>query len=75
MADIARMGQPHDPTNSDGVNQDGENEQPWTPSSLLDLGQNDQDGQVTLVSCNFGMHTGTLLSSMNSGIHSHRLYL
>ena len=47
------MGEPHDPTNGDGVNQDGENEQPWTPSGFLDLGQNDQDGQVTLVSCDY----------------------
>ena len=47
------MGEPHDPTNGDGVNQDGENEQPWTPFGLLDLGQNDQDGQVTLVSCDY----------------------
>ena len=46
-ADIAGTGEPHDPTNGDGVNQDGENEQPWTPSDLLDLGQNDQDGQVS----------------------------
>ena len=38
-ADIAETGEPHDPTNGDGVNRDGENEQPWTPSSLLDLGQ------------------------------------
>ena len=52
-ADIAGMGEPHDPTNSDGVNQVCENEQPWTPSGLLDLGQNDQDGQVTLVSCDY----------------------
>ena len=52
-ADIARMGEPHDLINGDGVNQDGENEQPWTPSGLLDLGQNDQDGQVTLVSCDY----------------------
>ena len=52
-ADIARTGEPHDPTNSDGVNQDGENEQPWTSSGLLDLGQNDQDGQVTLVPCDY----------------------
>ena len=44
VADIAGTGEPHDPTNSDSVNQDGENEQPWTPFSLLDLGQNDQDG-------------------------------
>ena len=51
--DIARTGEPHDPTNGDGVNQVGENEQPWTSSGLLDLGQNDQDGQVTLVSCDY----------------------
>ena len=43
-ANIAGTGEPHDPTNSDGVNQDGENEQPWTPSGLFELGQNDQDG-------------------------------
>ena len=43
-ADIAGMGEPHDPTNGDGVNQDSENKQPWTPSDLLELGQNDQDG-------------------------------
>ena len=47
--DIAGTGEPHDLTNGDGVNQDGENEQPWTPSGLLELDQNDQDGQVTLV--------------------------
>ena len=41
---MAGMGEPHDPTNGDGINQDGENEQPWTPSDLLELGQNDQDG-------------------------------
>ena len=52
-ADIAGTREPHDPTNSDDVNQDGENEQLWTPSGLLDLGQNDQDGQVTLVSCHY----------------------
>ena len=51
--DIAGTGEPHDPTNGDGVNQVSENEQPWTPSGLLDLGQNDQDGQVTLVSCHY----------------------
>ena len=43
-ANIAGMGEPHDPTNGDGVNQVGENEQPWTPFGLLELGQNDQDG-------------------------------
>ena len=53
VADIAGTGEPHDPTNGDGVNQDGENEQPWTPSGLLDLGQNDQDGLVTLVPCDY----------------------
>ena len=52
-ADIVGIGEPHDPTNGDGVNQDGENEQPWTLSGLLDLGQNDQDGQITLVSCDY----------------------
>ena len=52
-ADIAGTGEPHDPTNGDGVNQVGENEQPWTPSNLLKLGQNDQDGQITLVSCDY----------------------
>jgi hypothetical protein len=52
-ADIARTGEPHDPTNGEGVNQDGENEQPWTPSGLLELGKNNQDGQVTLVSCDY----------------------
>jgi len=52
-ADIAGTGEPYDPTNDDGVNQVGENEQPWTLSGLLDLGQNDQDGQVTLVSCHY----------------------
>ena len=52
-ANIAGTGEPHDPTNGDGVNQVGENEQPWTPSALLDLGQNDQDGQVTSVSCHY----------------------
>ena len=52
-ANIVGTGEPHDPINGDGVNQDGENEQPWTSSSLLDLGQNDQDGQVILVSCDY----------------------
>ena len=52
-SDIARTGEPHDLTNGDGVNQVGENEQPWTQSGLLDLGQNDQDGQVTLVPCDY----------------------
>ena len=48
VADIAGTGEPHDPTNGDGVNQDGENKQPWALFGLLELGQNDQDGQVTL---------------------------
>ena len=52
-ADIAGTGEPHDLTNGDGDNQVDENEQPWTPFGLLDLGQNDQDGQVTLVSCDY----------------------
>ena len=52
-ANIARMEELHDPTTGDGVNQDGENEQPWTPFGLLELGQNDQDGQVTLVPCDY----------------------
>ena len=52
-ADIAGMGEPHDPTNGDGVNQVSENEQPWTPFGLLNLGQNKQDSQVTLVSCDY----------------------
>ena len=43
-ANIDGMGEPHDPTNGDGVNQDGENKQPWILFGLLDLGQNDQDG-------------------------------
>jgi hypothetical protein len=47
VADIAVTGEPHDPTNGDSVNQDGENEQPWSPSSLLELGQDDQNDQVT----------------------------
>ena len=37
-ADIAGMGEPHDLTNGDSVNQDSENEQPWTLSGLVDLG-------------------------------------
>ena len=49
-ADIAGTGEPHDPTNGDGVNQVGENEQPWTPSGLLDLGQNEEVRQGTRTS-------------------------
>ena len=63
-ADIARMGEPHDSTNGDIVNQVGENEQPWTPSALLELGQSDQDGQATLVSCDYvATHTNQLRGS------------
>ena len=43
-ADIAGTGEPHDPTNGGGVNQDGENEVPWSPTTCLQL---DQDDQVT----------------------------
>ena len=46
-ADIAGTGEPHDLTNSVGVNQDGENEVPWTPTTLLELDQDDQDDQIT----------------------------
>ena len=60
-ANIAGTGEPHDLTNGDGVNQVSENEQPWTPSGLLDLGQNDQDGQVTLVSYDY-VATHTLIN-------------
>ena len=47
-ADIVGTGEPHYPTNGGGNNQDGENEVPWTPTTLLEL---DQDDQVTQVSC------------------------
>ena len=43
-ADISGTGEPHDQTNGGGNNQDGENEVPWTPPTLLEL---DQDDQVT----------------------------
>jgi hypothetical protein len=33
--DIGGMGEPHDPTNSGGDNQGGENEVPRTPTSCL----------------------------------------
>ena len=46
-ADIGGTGEQHDPTNGDGNNQDGENEVPWTPTTLLQLDQDDQDDQVT----------------------------
>ena len=46
-ADIGGTGEQHDPTNGDGNNQDGENEVPWTPTTLLELDQDDQDDQVT----------------------------
>jgi len=44
VANIGGTGEPHDPTNGGGNNQDGENEVPWTPTTLLEL---DQDDQVT----------------------------
>jgi len=47
VADIGGIGEHHDPTNSGGNNQDDENEVPWTPTTLLELDQDDQDGQVT----------------------------
>ena len=47
-ADIGGTGEQHDPTNGGGNNQDGENEVPQTPTTLLEL---DQDDQVTQVSC------------------------
>ena len=43
-ADIGGTGEQHDLTNGGGNNQDGENEVPWTPTTLLEL---DQDDQVT----------------------------
>ena len=46
-ADIGGRGEPHDPTNGGGNNQDGENEVPWTPTTLLELDQDDQDDKVT----------------------------
>ena len=46
-ADIDGMGEKHDPTNGGGNNQDGENEVPWTPTTLLELDQDDQDDQIT----------------------------
>ena len=46
-ADIGGTGEPHDPTNGGCNNQDSENEVPWTPTTLLELDQDDQDDQVT----------------------------
>ena len=46
-ANIGGTGEPHDPTNGGDNNQDGENEVPWTPITLLELDQDDQDDQVT----------------------------
>ena len=46
-ADIGGTREPYDPTNGGGNNQDGENEVPWTPITLLELDQDDQDDQVT----------------------------
>ena len=42
--DIAGMREPHDPTNCDGVNHNGGNEEPWSPTTCLQL---DQDNEVT----------------------------
>ena len=50
-ADIGGTGELHDPTNGGCNNQDGENEIPWTPTTLIELDQDDQDDQVTWVSC------------------------
>ena len=44
-AKIAGTGEPHDPTNSVGVKQDAENEVPWSPTTCLQLDQDDQDTQ------------------------------
>ena len=41
MADIGGMGEQHDSTNSGHNNQDDENEVPWTPTTLLELDQDD----------------------------------
>ena len=40
-ADIGVTEEQHDPTNGGGNNQDGENEVPWTPTTLLELDQDD----------------------------------
>jgi hypothetical protein len=34
-ANISGTGEPHDPTNGGGDNQDSENEVPWTPTTLF----------------------------------------
>jgi hypothetical protein len=47
VANIAGRGEPQDPTIGDVVNQRGDDEQPWTLTGLLKLGQDDQNGQVT----------------------------
>ena len=47
VTDIGGTREQHDPTNGGGNNQDGENEVPWTPTTLLGLDQDDQDEQVT----------------------------
>ena len=41
--DIGGTGEQHDPTNGSSNNQDSENEVPWTPTTLLELDQDDQD--------------------------------
>ena len=43
-ANIGGTGEKHDLTNGDGNNQDSENKVPWTPTTVLEL---DQDDQVT----------------------------
>jgi hypothetical protein len=42
--DIARTRELHDPTNGDGVNHDDGKEEPWSPTTYLQL---DQDDEVT----------------------------
>ena len=49
--DIDGTREQHDPPNGGGNNQDSENEVPWTPTTLLKLDQDDQEDQVTQVSC------------------------
>ena len=46
-ADIVGTGESHDLTNGGGVTLDGENKIPWSPTTCLQLDQDDQDDQVT----------------------------
>jgi hypothetical protein len=46
-ADISGTREPYDSTNGDGVNHNSGNMESWSPNHCLDLGQDDQDGQVT----------------------------